>query len=114
MAGIPIATVASIDSGGTGSCNTPPLVLGRASSSAGAGKVYAGKKLVVKKGDTFRPAPGMTPPDPVSRPCASTRILKSSSKVKVSKLSVGRKGDILNASTNIRIAEVFPPGIYVV
>lgn len=114
MAGIPIATVASIDSGGAGSCNTPPLVLGKASSASGVGKVYAGKKLVVKKGDVFRPAPGTTPPDPVTRPCVSTRILKSSSKVKVSKLSVGRKGDILNAGTNIRIARVFPPGVYVV
>ena len=113
MAGIPIATIASIDSGGSGSCNTSPLVLGKASSS-GVGKVYAGKQLVVKKGDVFKPAPGLTPPDPIPRPCASPRILKSSSKVKVLKLSVGRKGDILNAGTNIRIAKVFPPGVYVV
>lgn len=111
MAGIPIATVASIDSGGKGACNTPPLVLGKASSATGVAKVYAGKILVVKSSDTFKPAPGTTPK---GDPCTSPRTLKGKSKCKVGKLPVGKKGDTLYAPTGITIAKASTAGVYVV
>ena len=111
MAGKPVADITSIDSGGKGACNTSPLVLGKASSAPGVGKVYAGKKLVVKAGDAFRPAPGTTPK---GDPCTSPRILKSSSKAKVSKKAIGKQGDTLNASTNITIAKASKSRVYVV
>lgn len=111
MAGIPIATVASIDSGGAGACNTPPLVLGKASSETGVAKVYAGKILVVKSADTFKPAPGTTPK---GDPCASPRVLKGKSLVQVGKLPVGKKGDTLNEPTGITIAKASTAGVYVV
>lgn len=103
MAGKPVADITSTDSGGKGSCNTPPLVLGKPSTGgAGVGKVYVGKKLVVKNTDSFRPAPGTTPK---GDPCQSTRVLKAVSTVKVGKQSIGKQGDVLNSSTNITIAK---------
>lgn len=103
MAGKPVADITSTDSGGKGSCNTPPLVLGRPSvGGGGVVKVYAGKKLVVKNTDSFRPAPGTTPK---GDPCQSPRTLKAQSTVKIGKQSIGKQGDVLNSSTNITIAK---------
>jgi hypothetical protein len=102
MAGKPVADITSTDSGGKGSCNTPPLVLGKPSTGGGVVKVYAGKKLVVKNTDSFKPAPGTTPK---GDPCQSTRTLKAVSTVKIGKQSIGKKGDVLNSSTNIIIAK---------
>lgn len=107
MAGIPVATITSIDSGGTGTCNTPPLVLGK----SGSVKVYAGKIPVVKSGDTFKPAPGTTPK---GDPCTSPRVLKGKSKCMVNKLPIGKQGDTLNASTGITIAKASTASVYVV
>lgn len=103
MAGKPVADITSTDSGGTGVCNTPPLILGRPSTGGvGIGKVYVGKQLVVKNTDSFRPATGTTPN---GNPCQSTRILRAQSTVKVGKQSIGKQGDVLNSSTNIIIAK---------
>lgn len=102
MAGKPVADITSTDSGGKGSCNTPPLVLGRPSSAGTIPKVYAGKKLMVKNGDSFRPAPGTTPK---GDPCQSPRTLKAVSTVRIGRKAVGKQGDVLNSSTNITIAK---------
>lgn len=109
MAGIPIATITSIDSGGAGACNTPPLVLGKGGGISP--RVYAGKIPVVKSGDTFKPAPGTTPK---GDPCVSPRTLKGKSKCMVGKLPVGKQGDILNAPTGITIAKASTASVYVV
>lgn len=101
MPGPSIADPTFIDSGGGGACNTPPTVLGTPSTS-GSGKVYVGGKPVVKEGDAFKPVPGTTPK---GDPCASPRTLKGSSTVRVNGASIGRVGDVLNASTSITIAK---------
>lgn len=108
MPGIPIATITSIDSGGAGTCNTPPLVLGKGS---GVVNVYAGKIPVVKSGDTFKPAPGTTPK---GDPCTSPRVLKGKSKCLVGKLPVGKQGDTLYEPTGITIAKASKASVYVV
>lgn len=100
MSSLAVATITSTDSGGTGTCNTPPTPLGR--PLGGVSKVYAGKTACVANGDSFRAVSGTTPK---GDPCQSTRTLKSLSKVKIGKKSIGRKNDVLNPSNNIRIAK---------
>ena len=101
MSGRLVATVNAVDSGGSGSCNTPPRVLGAAIGGEPV-RVFAGKKVVVKNGDTFSPAPGTTPK---GDPCTSTRTLLAIRKVFVSKKGIGVLQDVLNSSTNITIAK---------
>jgi hypothetical protein len=108
MAGKPVADVTSTDSGGTGTCNTPPLVLGTPSGGAAA-RVYVGKKSTVGEGDTFSPAPGTTPK---GDPCSSERVLQTVSTVKVIKKSIDKQGDVLNPSTNITIAKPSEARVY--
>lgn len=102
MAGKPVADVTSTDSGGKGTCNTPPLVLGIPSTGGSQSKVYVGKKVAVKNTDSFRPAPGTTPD---GDPCQSPRVLKTQSTVRIGKKAIGKQGDVLNSSTNITIAK---------
>ena len=98
MSGRLVATENAIDSGGSGSCNTPPLVLSRPSGDPVT--VYAGRRMVVKEADTFNPAPGTTPK---GDPCTSPRTLIAKRKVFVSKRPIGTLQDVLNSSTNIII-----------
>lgn len=72
-------------------------------------KVYVGKQMVVKDQDVFSEAPGTTPK---GDPCASQRILRATSRVKVGGLSVGTLGDVLNAGTNITIAKASAARVY--
>lgn len=99
MSGKLVGTQAAIDSGGQGACNTPPLVVGRPGSPT---KVFAGKQMVLKNGDTFNPAPGTTPK---GDPCQSPRTLRAVRKVFVGKKAIGTLGDFLNSSTNITVAQ---------
>lgn len=98
MSGRLVATESAIDSGGTGACNTPPLVLGRPGGDPV--RVFCGKQMVVKEGDVFTAAPGTTPK---GDPCTSPRTLIARRKVFVSKRSIGVLQDVLNSSTNIII-----------
>ena len=99
MSGRLVGTEGAIDSGGQGTCNTPPLAVGRPASPT---KVFAGKKMVLKNGDTFNPAPGTTPK---GDPCRSARTLRAVRKVYVGKKAIGTLGDFLNSSTNITVAK---------
>ena len=96
----PIATTISMDSGGKGSCNTPPKVTGPASTSGSIG-LYAMRKPVLFNGNTLSPAPGTTPK---GDPCTSPRVVKAISNGKTSKNGIAKVGDDLNISTNIKIA----------
>ena len=89
----------SPDTGGTGICNTPPTVL--APPGFGAGKYFVGGFTPVLEGDTLTPATGTTPN---GFPCTSPRVaISTSAKVFFGGRRVCKVGDVLNATTNIRI-----------
>jgi len=95
-----VATYTGSDTGGSGSCNTPPYTVGVGPSR----KVLVNKKPVMVQDDILTPAPGTTPSTPPS-PCSSPRkVVASSTKVFVQGKALAVSGDLLNASTNIRIA----------
>ena len=89
----------STDTGGAGACNTPPAVL--SPPGFAAGKYFVGGFTPILEGDTLSPAPGSTPN---GFPCASPRIaISTSAKVFFGGRRVCKVGDVLNATTNIRI-----------
>ena len=106
----PIATTISMDSGGKGSCNTPPKVTGPASTSGSIG-LYAMGKPVLFNGNVLAPAPGTTPK---GDPCTSPRVVRAISNGRTSKNGIAKVGDDLNISTNIKIASTSEPSVYVV
>lgn len=84
----------SPDSGGTGSCNTPPCVTGPIGFAAG--KYFVGGLPVILEGDVQTPAPGTTPG---GNPCTTLRTaVSTSAKVFFGGRRVCRVGDILGTS----------------
>ena len=89
----------SPDTGGAGICNTPPQTI--APPGFGAGKYFVGGFTPILEGDTLTPATGTTPN---GFPCTSPRVaISTSTKVFFGGRRVCKVGDVLNATTNIRI-----------
>ena len=87
----------AMDSGGAGICNTPPTPL----APGTPGKYFVGGFTPVLEGDVMTPAPGTTPN---GFPCTSPRVaVSTSTKVFFGGRRVCKVGDVLNATTNIRI-----------
>ena len=87
----------AMDSGGAGICNTPPTAL----APGTPGKYFVGGFTPVLEGDVMTPAPGTTPN---GFPCTSPRVaVSTSTKVFFGGRRVCKVGDVLNATTNIRI-----------
>lgn len=82
------------DSGGTGSCNTPPCGIGPVGLAAG--KYFVGGFPVILEGDVLTPAPGTTPG---GNPCATPRTaISTSTKVFFGGRRVCRVGAVLGTS----------------
>ncbi len=94
----PVAIYQGNDSGGTGSCNTPPTPL--TGASGGLRSVFVNGKPVITNGDNLTPANGNTPS---GDPCVSQRTVVSSGTVYVNKKPLSKVGDVLNSTNNIRI-----------
>jgi hypothetical protein len=106
----PIATTVSMDSGGKGDCNSPPLVTGAASSGSSI-SVYAMKKPVLFNSNVLAPAPGTTPK---GDPCTNPRKVVAISNSKTSKNGIAKVGDVLNEPRSITIASTPDATVYVV
>jgi uncharacterized Zn-binding protein involved in type VI secretion len=94
----PVAIYQGNDSGGTGSCNTPPTPL--AGASSGARQVFVNQKPVMVNGDQLNPANGTTSN---GSPCVSQRTVVATGNVYVNKQPLAKVGDTLNSTNNIKI-----------
>ena len=95
------------DSGGSGSCNTPPFPIGP--TGFATGKYFVGGFPVILGGDVLTPAPGTTPG---GNPCVTPRTaIATSAKVFFGGRPVCRVGDILGTSggTPITITNASAP-----